>query len=265
MKKNGDKETDFLQDHYNKYQMKFDEFIKFLKKHHQHVMDFHKKATGNLFKPDAPGKHKLYAIFVDCINAAGGNNLSTTGESCKKFYEIINNLPNDELLDFNLFKEEFNSENKSPKGIFDKLVSDEYRNVKHKKAALFMRSIHIINNMIFNKYDGKDEDLYIPLDVVISDLLNQLLHIPFDEKLKIRPYNDFHLINKFSIEILDKEFMLIEDLWYWGFFNTRKIKSNYRKIEFNEDKFYSSRFVFPDEKDKTKFEEFREQFEKAIE
>lgn len=51
--------------------------------------------------------------------------------------------------------------------------------------------------------------------------------------------------------------MLIEDLWYWGYFNTSGNDDN-RKIEFNEAKFYSDVVYYPDAVVINKLKEFQE-------
>jgi len=136
-------------------------------------------------------------------------------------------------------------------GIYKKLVSSEYKNVGPKKAALFIRAITVLNgnglNELFSKFKWRKDDLYIPLDIVISDILNRLLNIKFTSKFKIIPYKDFYIVNEFSKFVLDDEFMLLEDLWYWGYFNMRVEKNAYREVQFNEEKFYSTPFIYPNE------------------
>jgi hypothetical protein len=62
--------------------------------------------------------------------------------------------------------------------------------------------------------------------------------------------------------------MLIEDLWFWGYFNSvKKIMKNdksIRKIKFNEDKYYSNKFMYPDSDVEKKLKHFGVRFRKLF-
>lgn len=271
MKKNYDLRLEFLNRQYFSNKRRFDIMMKFIKSEHEFVQSWHISGTDRMIPSNIPAKEKLFIIFVDCINASGGNNLKNTGISCKNFYNILKKLSNGNQIEFNEFTKYFSPEDESLNGIFKKLISDKYKNIKHKKAALFIRTLYILqeytNKKIFKNIKITENDLYIPLDVVITDLLNRMLLISFDNKKKIKSSRDFKIIDEFSRKILLDDFMLIEDLWFWGFFNTQieKEKNGYRKVCFNEDKFYSLKYVFPNEMDKSKFTRFRHNFNQTIE
>jgi hypothetical protein len=96
-------------------------------------------------------------------------------------------------------------------------------------------------------------DLMIPIDNVIVRILNEIICLNTVKKLD--QYRDFVLINKFFKEKLGNEFMLIEDLWFWGYFSTKGNGKN-RIIEFNEDKFYTAEFLKPTIENRKRISEF---------
>ena len=56
----------------------------------------------------------------------------------------------------------------------------------------------------------------------------------------------FKEVNEFARLELGKEYMLVEDLWFWGYFNT-KVEEGKQEIHasVNEDKYYSADFIYP--------------------
>jgi hypothetical protein len=202
------------------------------------VGQLHTEASKKLCNPGMSCRQKLYFIFVDTINAAGGSNLTTTGESCEKFYNVLKRLPGDKKIDFRTFAEVLSPENPTIEGIFHTLRSNEYINIGFKKAALFLRTLFSLHNNgakeLFTNFKIKESALYIPLDTVISDLLNQLLHFQYQDKNKISPHSDFYTVNRAAKKLFGDKFMLVEDLWFWGYFNSRVEKNKYRSIAFNK-------------------------------
>ncbi|MGB0886260.1 MAG: hypothetical protein ACPGR5_07525 [Chitinophagales bacterium] len=78
-------------------------------------------------------------------------------------------------------------------------------------------------------------------------MLNEIFQLEGNESLD--QYKDFDLINSFFKEKLGKDFILLEDLWFWGYFATKGSGKN-RTIEFNEDKFYCAEFLKPTQENK---------------
>lgn len=251
-----------------KYQKKLKPVFQFLEKHHGMVEQVHTEASKKLLNPGMSCRQKLYFIFVDMINAAGGSNLTTTGESCEKFYNVLKRLPGDKKIDFRTFAEVFSPENPTIEGIFHTLRSNEYKNIGLKKAALFLRTLYSSHSngaeKLFTKFKIKESDLYIPVDTVITDLLNQILHFQYLDKEKLFPHADFQVANRAAKEIFEEKFMIVEDLWFWGYFNSRVEKNRYRSIAFNKAKFYSSYFIYPNEVLIGLHREFATIFNKAV-
>ncbi|MCF8246488.1 MAG: hypothetical protein K9J37_10595 [Saprospiraceae bacterium] len=201
---------------------------------------YHKTAIG-----------KIRSLYIDAINAAGGNNLGRNGKSCRFFLnEYLNRLPlNAATIDLYQFFHIFSDEVNDFDALFNFLVHDKgLINLGKKKTALFLRNIDWVQEFsseserLFTNYQIDKLDLRIPVDVVIVTLLNAILKIPSQNYLK--PDRDFDLINSFAREILKEKFMQIEDLWFWGFFNLRN-NEKVRDIGFNEEKYYASKFIFP--------------------
>lgn len=69
--------------------------------------------------------------------------------------------------------------------------------------------------------------------------------------------NHFKEINEFARLELGKNYMLVEDLWFWGYFNT-KVEASKQEIHatVNKDKYYSADFIYPNDGLWQKLEEF---------
>jgi hypothetical protein len=265
-KKQEEKRKVFL-DRYIKYEEKIRPVIQFLKENHSLVEGFHVEGTKKLFQPCMSCKEKLHFIFVDSINAAGGNNLTASGESCEKFYKKLKHLPNEKLIDFKIFAESLNPENPSLEGVFRVLAGKEFKNIGFKKAALFIRALYVLHTdgrkELFKNFNVKQKELYIPLDIVIAEIMNRLIRFNNADKKRIIPWSDFNAFNQFAKEIFKEDFMILEDFWYWGYFNTKK-EDGIRVLCFNKAKFYCSSFNYPDENLIGNHEKFVELVKKAI-
>ena len=109
----------------------------------------------------------------------------------------------------------------------------------------------MVNVRLFKHYNINKNDLQIPTDIVIVTIINKILHLN-EKRKKLNAMRDFDLINKFAHKVSPKNHMVIEDLWFWGYFNLGKK----RNINFNKEKYYSDSSNYPNEKLKTKLEEF---------
>lgn len=205
-------------------------------------------------------REKLRILFLDSMNAAGGNNLKLIGASAKKFFEMTVHFGDTQKISMKEFYQIFDDKITSPTTFFKTISAKKFKlgNFREKKTALFMKQIHILHTKgepqshFINDYSIQEKDLMIPVDVVIETVLNRI----WETNLNASRHFDF--INEISKEKLEDNFMLIEDLWFWGFFNTRSQKGEPRKIskELNEDKYYSADFIYPNDDLKSKLEEF---------
>ena len=228
------------------------EVINFLDKNKSFREDYTKKYCYNLLDEHKSSKENIMTVFINTINAAGGNNLTLTGRACKNFFNIIDKLPESKTVSFESFLSLFNAKNIIE--LFNSLSNNKESlpNFGKKKTALFIRDLDVLNKKLFSDYLIDKNDLIIPVDIVIEIMLNKILLL--NEK-KLSASRDFDLINDFFKGKLKDKFMLIEDLWFWGYFNLVK-QDKSRKILFNEDKFYSDLFLYPSTTLKDKLQEF---------
>ncbi|MFN8317831.1 MAG: hypothetical protein U0V54_00255 [Saprospiraceae bacterium] len=109
-----------------------------------------------------------------------------------------------------------------------------------KTAALFVKNIYWLHNKgygsIFKiwpdvpKKVSKDDELYLPVDAVITAIFKQM-H-------PNRTWN-FTSINSFVKEHYKRDDIEVwDDLWFWGFFNQKVVKKK-RVFEWNENKYWA--------------------------
>lgn len=228
----------------------FQKIIEFLKSNQQYTFKYHLDYLDGYLLSAANAKEKIRRLYVNAINSGGGNNLSISGTSCHNFFNMIDKLSDYQKVDLQDFFLCFNESTKDFSALFQFLVeSDDLKGFREKKAALFIRDINLIENIgknkIFNNFQCNKDQLYIPVDIVIIEMLTKLLRL--DKKnLSLEAAKDFHLINEFAKDVWCHEFLLIEDLWFWGFFNLVKIKNkDKRELRFNNDKYYADIVMYP--------------------
>ena len=90
---------------------------------------------------------------------------------------------------------------------------------------------------------------------MIAYIINKVFRLKGGEKINPNKYVDFISITTMAKRILEHEFILIEDLWYWGYFNTFG-NDKKRTTGFNEDKYYSDKRHYPAEETIKKLKEF---------
>lgn len=250
---------------YEEYREPVNELCKFLDQNKKSVLDYHLSFLRYLLLGVETAKEKIRRLYVNAINAAGGNNLSLTGPSCESFFNIIRNIPDYPKIDLESFFSVFPDKISCFDDLFKYLVKEKsLKNFKSKKAALFIRDLNLVQSnvpekeKIFTNYSCIKQHLRIPVDVVITDILNKAFNL--EGKVALEPSRDFELINEFSKNILGERFMLIEELWFWGYFSLIKENKeiNPRELKFNEDKFYSDMYMCPTQEIRDKIAEFIE-------
>lgn len=270
----GSDEKEIIEEWRKRKGEKFEKCVAFLKRNKERVEDFHYQATKKLVCNLPSAKERLYFLFLDCINAAGGNNLTATANGTEKFVKILNHFGNEVTISFKDFlgetKEVLELKSEISEDItkyFFEIISDgNIKNFKSKKAALFMHQIHTCQSYeelnIFS--DLKPENIYkpIPLDVVIAFMCSELLKL--DEEFRIDASKHFDIFNKWVRDNLEDDYYLLEDLWYWGYFFTKNNNEN-RNLEFNTAKYYTNAWFYPCSQEeiylKKKFDEFAKFFE----
>lgn len=205
----------------------------------------------------APAKERIRVIYISAIEASGGRNLTLSGKSCKAFKKKLDKLPNTPQIKLQTFFKAFSPQIDSFKELFNSIVqSKSLCNIRNKKAAIFLRNLNWVQEnakrKIFKDYNIKRDDLMIPIDGVIIFILNKFLKLG---RNKLDQYKDFNSLNEEFKSRLKNSFMIIEDLWFGGYFSTVASQGN-RKLKFNADKFYTSPFLIPNEKNKKLIEKF---------
>lgn len=221
----------------------FNQIISFLKKNHEFTSEYLRKATKKTIPEKLKAKEKLYFIFIDCLRAAGGNNLTNNGESSENFIKILNKLGESRSINFKAFLSQFSDKPENTEQLFNSLTT--FRNIGNKKAALFMKELFycqsINSNRIFKDLKPQDINKPIPLDVIIADLVNKMLKL----KNEINPSRDFLIFNDWAKGILLDDYYLLEDLWFWGYFGTKVEKGKGRIVDFNPAKYFTNPWFCP--------------------
>jgi len=245
-------------DLYTSNESHFQKVIEFVRKNVDVKQGINRFFNSSLLTCQSNAKEKIRILYIHAISAAGGNNLTRNGKSCKEFYKKLQNLPEDHQIDLGDLFKCFGKKIKSYNDLF-KYISRNNLNFGPKKTALFLNNIDWvqrnieISQKIFREYDINVLELMIPVDNVIVRILNEILCPDKNEKLD--QYKDFININNLFKEKLGPEFMLIEDLWFWGYFSTKGNGIN-RAIVFNNDKFFTAEFLKPTKENRKKMDEF---------
>ena len=229
------------------HRKRFDRCIDFLQTNTKTVKQFHHRALFKLLSRDKAAKHRLYFLFIDSLEAAGGNNLTASAKASEKFLKTLEKFRRDKTISFKRFAKEIRAKTESTEGVFNILAKGKFKNFREKKAALFMRDIALCQSdkslRIFNDLKSSDVHQPIPLDVVIADLCSKLLGLKKHQRIKAG--RDFYDFNKWACDILGQKYYLFEDLWFWGYFTTRVDGKNSRKIVLNDDKLKTNHWFYP--------------------
>lgn len=239
---------------------KFLEIMGFLRQNQEITREVKHNWFAKVIQGDS-AKWRLRALFIDTINAASGNNLGLTGESCKKFFEMMSELDEHPQITMQTFYGLFGENIRDHEHLFEIISNDKKRfaNFGKKKTALFLRHLHVIHTShdtrgrFISDYTIDPQQLKIPVDRVIVTVLNKIWGTDFEA------YPHFVEINDIAYEELKDDFMLVEDLWFWGYFNTKVVGSkNMVSSSVNAEKYYSADFIFPNATLKGKLDAFSE-------
>ena len=249
------KKTQYLVDRYKVRKNKFEEIVLFMEKNASVRIEYNKRWLGKITYGDVEAKAVLETLFKNAMSAAGAQNLGVSGEGCKAFHSYIKPLPLEARIEFSVFLSCFPDVNNISQ-LFKFLTGRKIKGFGPKKAALFMRDLYEIQlykDIYVELEPINKNDLMIPLDAVISVMLNEILDLPKGSK----EAENFTSVNEFVKIILGENAMIIEDLWFWGFFNTIGSKTD-RQILFNEAKYYVDPVLGHSNSILKKIHEFRE-------
>lgn len=242
-----------------------DLLIKFLKKNNYIVENFNTESTINIVSGCKNPYEMFYKIFLDSINASGGNNLTRIAKGCRTFLKIFEKPEKNNKLNFSNYyyknniedNIKINIENKYIK-FFEFISSGVIDSFRKKKAALFMRGLYCLQKEynIFEDIDNP-ELIYmpIPVDVVISEIICKLLKM--NDIMDLSQEQKFNIINQWANNYFKNDYYLVESIWFWGYFTTRNGNDG-RIIGFNDDKYITNNWFFPDYKYIDKYKRFAE-------
>jgi hypothetical protein len=235
----------------------FLEVMRFVRQNQDVVESIKHSWLAKVIQADS-AKMKIRTLYIDTINAAGGNNLERTGRSCKNLFNIVDRLDDRVLISLGEFYQLFGDNIKNHRMLFEGLVENkDLVNFGKKKAALFLRHIHIIHtrgrqeSRFIDGYNINRNELVIPVDIVIVTILNKIWGTD------LKPGDHFDEINDIAKDELGDDFMWVEDLWFWGYFNTKVINGRQEVSDaINTDKYYSADFIYPNDNLWKKLDEF---------
>jgi len=239
---------DYWKANHAKNEKRFNDMLLFLEANHARVDGFHLTSTHLGLGMRTSAKEKIYFAFLDCLNEAGGNNLTATGKACRKMRDALADLPDSSQISCRDFYSKLESSKQidNSEKLFDYLKSGAFPNLRYKKAALFMQSIYYAQRQqdirIFFDLEPKNIHLPIPLDVVIGEIVSIVLGIPYPKRIGSWDAKEFE---QFAREELHDRYYILEDIWFWGYFGTRVRKNDYRIVDFNEGKYLTNRTFFP--------------------
>ncbi|MEI7961107.1 MAG: hypothetical protein WCI04_02115 [archaeon] len=229
--------------------------LMFLKNNSNYPEEYNRKFTLKVIGGSSSLNEKLRALFISTMSSGAGRNLTATGKSAKNFFNKTKQFGS-EKGNFKEFLQCFDKEITDFSDLFEYFTVKAKKDFPHlgkKKTALFIRDLNTLNDKLFTNYAVVKGELRIPVDIVISIMLNKIMRLSGKDIIKAE--RDFDLVNEFAKKAYPENPLLIEDLWFWGYFNQTGAGHN-RVIGFNEDKYYSDQCLFPQQELENKFKEF---------
>ncbi len=168
---------------------------------------------------------------------------------------------NKSLSSFNNFSQALKGSTDSDDQLFDAL--EKHKGWGKKTAALLVRNLAIIQTTptLKNQFWGdldevKGTKIYLPVDAVIEFIFATLIKGK-GNNLSDTKLSSFDSINRFlmtDLQYTNKEMLIWDDLWFWGFITQNSQGRNGRKLGWNEAKYWS---IFTAPKDKNSIEEIQ--------
>lgn len=189
--------------------------------------------------------NKLIALLYDTANTQSQPKMDLLAIFFKDIYKN-----KDDINSFDSFVKYINNGKFNQKTPYESL----YKGLKSQKgwgektSALFVKNIY---NYHYNFQQDKErkelkiwsdvpklnenDKLYLPVDSVIKVIFNALSpKMNRNNKFKDWTFNN---INKTFQGFSNKDVILFDDLWFWGFI-TQRVENKYRKLEWNDDKYW---------------------------
>ena len=237
---------------------KIKELYKFLEENRQ----YNKQVQEGFIKSciaikDLSPEQKVLNLLYGVVNTQSQPKIDKIGQFFKKMYQ-----KDSDLTSYKGFLKALKNESVSSDSLFELMKSQ--KGWGSKTAALFVKYIYLIHTddslrdfKIWDDFSLNEYELKLPVDAVIT-------HIFKDNFLNQVCKSDFDGINNFfnKKHTENDDFIIWDELWFWGFI-TQKIENNRRvSNEFNENKFWCLPYI---EKNMVNIKEKAECFLKLLE
>lgn len=233
----------------------FGRLCSFLRRNHNWPKRYHAHSVSRACYGMRSAKDKLTAIFRSALESNSGGGLSLNARALKTFRKKLTRLGRKKHITIAEFLSCFASG--SANELFDTLIKID--GVGKKKAALFLRDLWITSSLhrgtrVFDRRFPHRQHLRIPFDRVIAVVLNQVVKgTPFRDGINLG--HSFDTVNQFAEIHLHADRMLLEDLWFWGFFGLSGTGFD-RRPEVNHEKLLMNPYFGCSERPLAKFREF---------
>jgi hypothetical protein len=190
---------------------------------------------------DLSPEQKVLNLLYGVVNTQSQPKMNAIGEFFKKMYHKDSNLAS-----YEGFLKTLKNEPESSDSLFELMKSQN--GWGSKTAALFVKTIYLIHNdttykdyVFWENSLPKNLQLKLPVDAVIT-------HIFKDNFLNQGRKFDFDGINEFFSKNYTKnpDFIIWDELWFWGFITQQTIDNSRKSCEFNENKFLCLPYVDKD-------------------
>jgi hypothetical protein len=190
---------------------------------------------------DLSPEQKVLNLLYGVVNTQSQPKMDKIGEFFKKMYH-----KDSRLNSYEGFLNTLKNEPESSVSLFELMKSQ--KGWGSKTAALFVKYIYIIHKddafktfRIWTDFSLNENELKLPVDAVITHIfknnfVNQGCRLDFDG------INEF--IGKYYSK--NNDFIIWDELWFWGFITQQTIDNSRKSCEFNENKFLCLPYVEKD-------------------
>ena len=190
---------------------------------------------------DLSTEQKVLNLLYGVVNTQSQPKMDKIGKFFKNIYENKS-----KLATYNGFLEVINTNKVKYTNLYELLRLCP--GWGKKTAALFVKYIYTIHKddayggcIVWDDFSLNENELKLPVDAVIT-------HIFKDNFLNQGCKLDFDGINKFFSKKHPKndDFIIWDELWFWGFITQQTIDNSRKTCEFNENKFLCLPYVEKD-------------------
>ena len=232
---------------------KIKELFEFLEKYRQYNKQVQEGFIKSCIAIDGlTTEQKVLNLLYGVVNTQSQPKMNAIGEFFKKMYQ-----KDSDLTSYKGFLKTLKNESVSSDSLFELMKSQN--GWGSKTAALFVKYIYLIHTedslrdfKIWDDFSLNEYELKLPVDAVIT-------HIFKDNFLNQVCKSDFDGINNFfnKKHTENDDFIIWDELWFWGFITQQTIDNSRKSCEFNVNKFLCLPYI---EKDIEKIKPFAVEF-----